>query len=248
MRTFNFPLGSFFIELKRSDCCCKIVTDVRMKHFLSLAFRIVQPADVSTENCEDICSRRGQQRTPFLIKEVTIGASEQLYIFIFSMLLFQHTGSAATRAHCSEAGDVCPICQGEYRDPRVLICQVKGGKTHKLLHTGLLSVRSFIQIEKTVNYDVSVESSVSLVCQNWYIFLVIIFKKHQDYEKVVQISTQLCENYEVGMWDCLYPVRYRCHSQLNAIKPKVDQFFIIVDTFHQFCKNVFITQRSSSWL
>ncbi|XP_043996825.1 E3 ubiquitin-protein ligase RNFT1 [Gambusia affinis] len=35
----------------------------------------------------------------------------------------EHTGSAATRAQCSEAGDVCPICQGEYRDPRVLICQ-----------------------------------------------------------------------------------------------------------------------------
>ncbi|KAM4546486.1 E3 ubiquitin-protein ligase RNFT1 [Fundulus diaphanus] len=35
----------------------------------------------------------------------------------------EHTGSAATRAQCSEAGDVCPICQGEYRVPRVLICQ-----------------------------------------------------------------------------------------------------------------------------
>ncbi|XP_007558027.1 E3 ubiquitin-protein ligase RNFT1 [Poecilia formosa] len=35
----------------------------------------------------------------------------------------EHTGSAATRAQCSEAGDACPICQGEYRDPRVLICQ-----------------------------------------------------------------------------------------------------------------------------
>ncbi|XP_054899615.1 E3 ubiquitin-protein ligase RNFT1 [Poeciliopsis prolifica] len=35
----------------------------------------------------------------------------------------EHTGSAATRAQCDDAGDKCRICQGEFRDPRVLICQ-----------------------------------------------------------------------------------------------------------------------------
>ncbi|XP_051891970.1 E3 ubiquitin-protein ligase RNFT1 isoform X2 [Pristis pectinata] len=35
----------------------------------------------------------------------------------------QHYGIAATQHQCSDAGDVCPICQTEFREPILLICQ-----------------------------------------------------------------------------------------------------------------------------
>ncbi|XP_072099004.1 E3 ubiquitin-protein ligase RNFT1 isoform X1 [Mobula birostris] len=35
----------------------------------------------------------------------------------------QHCGIVATKHQCSEAGDVCPICQTEFREPILLVCQ-----------------------------------------------------------------------------------------------------------------------------
>lgn len=35
----------------------------------------------------------------------------------------EHSGAIATKSQCADAGDVCPICRAEYREPRVLLCQ-----------------------------------------------------------------------------------------------------------------------------
>ncbi|XP_078278317.1 E3 ubiquitin-protein ligase RNFT1 isoform X1 [Rhinoraja longicauda] len=35
----------------------------------------------------------------------------------------QHYGIAATKHQCSDSGDICPICQTEFREPILLICQ-----------------------------------------------------------------------------------------------------------------------------
>ncbi|CAL8364174.1 unnamed protein product [Lota lota] len=55
-----------------------------------------------------------------------LGLYSQWTAFTKTVRIFlkgEHTGMPASRSQCSEAGDVCPICQGEYRDPRSLVCQ-----------------------------------------------------------------------------------------------------------------------------
>ncbi|VCW67631.1 unnamed protein product, partial [Gulo gulo] len=38
----------------------------------------------------------------------------------------QNYGIRATGQQCTEAGDICAICQAEFRDPLILMCQVSG--------------------------------------------------------------------------------------------------------------------------
>ncbi|GCB77686.1 E3 ubiquitin-protein ligase RNFT1 [Scyliorhinus torazame] len=40
-----------------------------------------------------------------------------------SLIHKQHYGITASKRQCSDAGDICPICQTEFREPILLICQ-----------------------------------------------------------------------------------------------------------------------------
>ncbi|XP_078404350.1 E3 ubiquitin-protein ligase RNFT1 isoform X1 [Cetorhinus maximus] len=40
-----------------------------------------------------------------------------------SLIHKQHYGTAASKLQCSDAGDICPICQTEFREPILLVCQ-----------------------------------------------------------------------------------------------------------------------------
>uniref|UniRef100_A0A4W3HTU3 Ring finger protein, transmembrane 2 n=1 Tax=Callorhinchus milii TaxID=7868 RepID=A0A4W3HTU3_CALMI len=55
----------------------------------------------------DVCGRVGGMRKALKI-----------------MCKSQSCGVRATSQQCSESGDICPICQAEFRDPVMLICQV----------------------------------------------------------------------------------------------------------------------------
>lgn len=48
-------------------------------------------------------------------------------IQFFKLLLYvtQSYGVRAGSQQCSEAGDICAICQAEFRDPIALLCQVR---------------------------------------------------------------------------------------------------------------------------
>ncbi|KAI4895190.1 hypothetical protein NFI96_023717, partial [Prochilodus magdalenae] len=40
-----------------------------------------------------------------------------------AFLSYDVNGSPATLSQCTEAGDICPICQSDFKHPRVLLCQ-----------------------------------------------------------------------------------------------------------------------------
>ncbi|XP_072515320.1 E3 ubiquitin-protein ligase RNFT1 [Salminus brasiliensis] len=40
-----------------------------------------------------------------------------------TFLSYEVNGAPATQSQCAEAGDICPICQSDFKQPRVLLCQ-----------------------------------------------------------------------------------------------------------------------------
>lgn len=49
----------------------------------------------------------------------------------------QNYGVRATGQQCTEAGDICAICQAEFREPLILMCQVsRAGQGHQRLRLG----------------------------------------------------------------------------------------------------------------
>ncbi|XP_017572952.1 E3 ubiquitin-protein ligase RNFT1 [Pygocentrus nattereri] len=40
-----------------------------------------------------------------------------------AFLSYDVNGAPATQSQCTEAGDICPICQSDFKQPRVLLCQ-----------------------------------------------------------------------------------------------------------------------------
>jgi len=49
----------------------------------------------------------------------------------------QNYGVRATGQQCTEAGDICAICQAEFREPLILMCQVsRAGQSHQGMEAG----------------------------------------------------------------------------------------------------------------
>lgn len=60
----------------------------------------------------------------------------QSYVYVSSSLK-QNYGVRATGQQCTEAGDICAICQAEFREPLILMCQVsRAGQGHQRLRLG----------------------------------------------------------------------------------------------------------------
>ncbi|XP_032899012.1 RING finger and transmembrane domain-containing protein 2 isoform X4 [Amblyraja radiata] len=63
--------------------------------------------------------------TDFVLKYITIGFKCLVLILPRIILAFKtrSCGVRATSQQCSEAGEICPICQAEFREPVMLVCQ-----------------------------------------------------------------------------------------------------------------------------
>lgn len=65
--------------------------------------------------------------------------------FVVSFL--QSYGMRASSQQCTEAGDVCAICQSEFRDPLALLCQVRRSRSNVFTRLDHISFFFFLRKE-----------------------------------------------------------------------------------------------------
>lgn len=69
-----------------------------------------------------------QLATAFFKNHIVGGGGGRERRFQVLKFVTQNFGVRAGSQQCSEAGDVCAICQAQFRDPVALLCQVRRGR------------------------------------------------------------------------------------------------------------------------
>lgn len=127
-QALNNPWWDFsaitLLSFQSFDICGR-VGGVRKALKLLCTSQVSSPQMVPTEDR----GARGWKQLSALLTESSEGP--QLGVSLSSSLFKQNYGVRATGQQCTEAGDICAICQAEFREPLVLMCQVsRAGRSH----------------------------------------------------------------------------------------------------------------------